>query len=253
MLRNDEMASYEHTLRAIYVGSSAKDELSLTRWCDRTRQIAQAVRVLQDDLQARYDAKKARYSDAENSKRMRELQTERRTFEDTARAMVQRDLNAVLDAKRAAFSKAMSAPDADSLRLLQVLQMRQNVTAAEIAATVEHLSGNLQSLSVLAEIARKNNVAFPKLITDFPSTEQEVRDAAGQLLNNLFSDDPEYFTRLFLADSGSNGRLQPYVDAMDGPAYLGCDVGQIVDIPVSEEKENTGAAGGDGDASSESV
>lgn len=243
MFDTNELRDYQRTLDSIYFGANSKDELSLSKWCDRTRTTAQAVRILHDEVNKRYEGEKHRFSTQENNKRWEDAQVDRKAFDDIARAKIEKDLDSVLSAKKTAFSKAMAAPDEASVRLLQTLQMRQNLSAAEISATVEHLSGNLQSLAVLSEIASKNHVAFPKLNTDFLSTEDEVRDAVRTLLDNLFSDSPTYMTRLFLNETGMNGQLRPYVDALDSPAWLTCDISQIKDNP------NDDLTGGDTDAS----
>ena len=234
MFTSNEMRDYQHTLDSIYFGTNIKDELTLSKWCDRTRVTAQAVKVVQDELNNRWESEKHRFSTAENNRRWESLQVDRGTYEDIARAKIEKDLDSVLDAKRTAFSKAMSAPDEKSLRLLQTLQMRKNLTAAEISATAEHLSGNLQALSVLSEIAATHGIAFPRLNTDFLSTEAEVRDAVRTLLDNLFSDELTYPTMTFLHEAGMNGPLRPYVDALDSPAWLACDTSQIQEMSTDE-------------------
>ncbi len=227
MFSSSERRNYEKVLDAIYSGSGFKGELTLGKWCDRTRSAMQAAKVLTDDIKRRYDSEKSIYSNAENEKRWKEYQTEKTAFEDAARTMIQRDLDAVIEAKRAAYSKAMGAPTDENIRLLQTLQMRKNLTAAEIAAAAEHLNGNLQALSVLGEIAKSNDILFPKLHTDFASIETELRENIDQLLNGAFSDNPPYIAALFKAESGNNGTLRPLVDIFDAPAYL--DTSEIRD------------------------
>ena len=241
MLTNTERRDYGFMIDSIYTASTMKNELSLSKWCDRTRQTLQAVKVLKDDLQARYDADKARYSNAENDRRWKETQDEKKAFEHIARVRIDKDLDKVIEAKRAAFSKSMAAPDEASVRLLQTLQMRQNVTASEIAATVPHLSGNLQALSVLSEIASRNGVLFPKLETDFLTVESKLRESAKSLLDSVFSEEPTYFAHLFIKDSTHNGTLRPFVDQLDNPAYLQVDVSAIKDA------KNPDADNGDND------
>ena len=224
MITSTEMRDYQRTIDAVYVGSNLKSELSMSAWRDRTRQTVQCVKVLRDELNAKYEAERDKFSDKENERRESEMLNERSVFEDIARAKIEKDLENVISAKKAAFSKAMGAPDDESIRLLQVLSMRQNVSAPEIAATAEHLNGNLQALSVLSEIAKKNNIAFPRLETDFTTLEQELRAAAGDLLHTIFDDD-NYYSRLFLTESSTGGKLAPFIRALDNPAYL--DVAQI--------------------------
>lgn len=234
---SNAMRDYERTLHSIYAAADSKSRLSLGEWCSRTRATVMANKVIQDELRGKYESEKSLYSRQENDRRWSELQTEQKAFNDTARARIEADLDNVLTAKGAAFSKAMAAPSEEAVRLLQTLQMRQNISAAEISATVEHLAGNLQALSVLSEIAGRNEVAFPKLNTDFLSTEQETREAASQLLDDLLADKPTYWGSLFMHETGNNGRLAPFVNALDSPNYLACDVTQIVDKPAEGEAD----------------
>ncbi|MCR5137794.1 MAG: hypothetical protein K6C12_12045 [Oscillospiraceae bacterium] len=74
MLNSNERRDYQFTIDSIYTASTMKGELSLAKWCDRTRQTLEAVKVLKDDLQARYDTEKDRYSKAENDRRWKETQ-----------------------------------------------------------------------------------------------------------------------------------------------------------------------------------
>ncbi|MCR5137793.1 MAG: hypothetical protein K6C12_12040 [Oscillospiraceae bacterium] len=111
------------------------------------------------------------------------------------------------------------------------------MTAAEIAATVPHLSGNLQALSVLAEIAEKNNVVFRKLETDFATVESKLRDSANSLLDSAFSEEPSYYAHLFTVDTAHNGTIRPFVEKLDDPAYLQIDVSKITD---SKKNDDTG-------------
>lgn len=236
MLSSSEMKEYQRTLDGIYSAAGYKSEMSLSKWCDRTRTTAQAVKVLQDDVIGRYKRDEARYSTQENNRRWEEAQTERSAFADVARTRIERDLDSVLTAKREAFSRSMGAPSQDAIRLLQTLQMRENISAAEISATVPHLSGNLQALSVLAEVAKKNGVVFPRINTDFTATEAEIQQEVRALLNDLFSDKPTYWTQIFLSENGNNGRLRPFVDAIDSPNFF--DTTQIgVTEEVNESNE----------------
>ena len=239
MLTNTERRDYAYVIDSIYTTATMKGEMTLSKWCDRTRRTLEAVKVLKDDLQARYDAEKALYSTAENDRRWKKTQDEKKAFEDVARAKIDRDLDGVIEAKRSAFSKAMSAPDEASVRLLQTLQMRQHLTAAEIAATVPHLSGNLQALSVLSEIAARNGVLFPRLEVDFYTVESKLRASANSLLDSAFSDEPSYFAHLFTVDGAHNGTLRPFVEQLDNPAYLQVNVSEIKD---SEEQDPDGGS-----------
>lgn len=232
-----QMRDYQVTLNHIYTGADAKSNMTIGKWCDRTRTTIQANRVIQDQLKAAYEDGKALYSVQENNRRWSELQTEQETYNRIARERIENDLDNVLTAKGKAFSKAMAAPDDASIRLLQTLQMREHISAAEISATAEHLAGNLQALSVLADISSRNGIAFPKLNTDFLTTAEETRESASRLLDDLFKDEQTYMAALFMHETGNNGQFAAYVDSLDNPAYFSCNVSEIVDKPARGEAD----------------
>ena len=75
-------------------------------------------------------------------------------------------LDSVIESKKLEFKKNSGAPDEESLRLLQALKMREKLTPADVQNVVDKLNGNIQSLSILRDIAEKNNVTFPVGLAD---------------------------------------------------------------------------------------
>lgn len=90
----------------------------------------------------------------------------RRAYEaslEAAKKQLRGDLDALLDAKRKAFQASLRAPSDEQLRLLQVLRLRDDLTAGELAACAESLRDNYHALQALAGIARAAGLPFPQI------------------------------------------------------------------------------------------
>lgn len=80
-------------------------------------------------------------------------------------------------------NRGMTPPTEEELRLVQLLKMKENTNEAELRAAANTLKHNATCLSILAEIARKNNI-YVNFITFADSKELPV-DAAETYINSL--------------------------------------------------------------------
>lgn len=71
------------------------------------------------------------------------------------------DLESVLEGKRKQFDKSNDAPTDEQVRLLTVLSMRSDLTAAEVSNVAGKLNDNIQALRLLRDIAKRNGIYFP--------------------------------------------------------------------------------------------
>lgn len=68
--------------------------------------------------------------------------------------------------KENALNRAMIPPSQEQLSILQVLQMREKISKDELNQAARTLKGNAAALSVLEEIAQKQNVHFTGFETE---------------------------------------------------------------------------------------
>lgn len=108
-----------------------------------------------------------------------------------ARERMVEGLEEVLDAKRKAFDKANAAPSDAAVRMLSVLALRTSVEADEIASLTEQFETNLPALRALRDIAVKNGVAFPSIIStsEFESNIEKARGFAMERINSMDKDE----------------------------------------------------------------
>ena len=91
--------------------------------------------------------------------------------------------NSILDSMEATnAARSMKAPTPDELGVLQVLKMKENITKADLDMAANSLKNNPACLTILSEIARKNEI-FTNY-DGYGGTELSVQ-AAGNLIDAL--------------------------------------------------------------------
>ena len=179
------LRTYENCMRA----SNMDNDLTFFSW----REIEIIVRLALEEVRKERDkAVKALQDEGYRDERVAELRkpldSEFKTVVDIAKKNCREDLNKVMLAKRAQFEKCLDAPDEASVRLLNVLSMRSDLTAEEISYAAAKLNDNIQSLRLLGDIARRNNLDFPRRIGDIAEIEKQLDEAEAygdKMIDNL--------------------------------------------------------------------
>ena len=142
--------------------------------------------------------------------------------------VIRKGFDAVLAAKRESFKNAMKAPTDEQLRLLTALSMRQNVGGDEISYFAENLTGNLPALRCLSEVAGKNKIAFPAILTgsELEDSLESSSAAMEKYLSTLGvgTDDLKYEHRLFWCTSGGFRESNTF-DTLDSPGFMSAGIG----------------------------
>lgn len=171
---------YESVLRS---GNPVK-ATTLAGWLERAALTRGALllarKQYEDDLRQMKDM----YSDGYFTEKRTAADAEYQVLVDIAKQRVADDLEAVLASKRAAFDHANDPPSEATVRLLQVLDMRTSLTAEELAAVSGKVENNLNALRLLADIAQKHNLSFPR-VGDPAEFEQTVARAESYCMDRL--------------------------------------------------------------------
>ena len=148
---------YESVLRS---GTPVK-ATTLSGWLERASLTRGALllarKQYEDDVQKMRD----RYSDKVFQEKRTTADTEYQILVAIAKQRVSDDLEAVLASKRSAFDHANDPPSEAAVRLLQVLNMRDSLSAEELAAVSGKVEHNLNALRVLKDIAHRHGLSFP--------------------------------------------------------------------------------------------
>ena len=216
---------------------------TLSGWCDKARAVFGALRVMKHESDTAYQNAKQELNKQALDRYYDQLQSDHQIVVDIAQARLRESLEDYLESKTQAYRRAMKAPDADTVHLLQLLNMRKHLSAAEIAAVVPLCSKNLQALALLGEFADRHNVAFPKVNSDFPATANAIREVAERYIRVLEGDldklsDMSYEAFEFFNIDGNynNGKMKQFIDgdknnhrmgSIDGAAFLEVDVNDI--------------------------
>ena len=218
---------HKAALDGIYNASALKGKTTFRAWHERAREAAKAVR----DTKAAYDREiegmREVWADRVIEEKRAKYDADHRQMVKKAKEAILADLDRVAEAKRAQLSKSLGAPSQDALNLLMVLNMRSAVDEEEIAAVVPQLSGNLQALRVLAEIANRSGIYFPSLLSvkELDEATGKIREFAQRMVDSL---DGEWnYNEVLFWTTDFAGLIQREMDALDSPAFLQVDPTQI--------------------------
>ena len=144
---------------------------------------------------------------------------------ETTRAAKLEELNKALDkvvanCRQQICDYTTAAPDNETLKLLQVMQMRNNLSKTEIEMLIDRCADNFQSLSVVHDLADKNDMYFvmpvdpAKYLEDLDLAEKRCR----AILDSFDKPDKElrYFELEFLGDY-ENTQVKRLFDVLDNP------------------------------------
>ncbi|MBR4549242.1 MAG: hypothetical protein IKO83_04905 [Oscillospiraceae bacterium] len=163
------------TYSRIYIAAINKGHPDTDKTLKAFQRRCGVVREALREAKRQYDADLAEVDDllanfhttsAKASKKKMDLRDEYDGLVAVAKKKCLDDLEAVVAAKRAEFSKRNGAPTEEQLRLLQVLSMRSELTAGEIANVAYRLSDNIPAVRLLREIAQKHGIPFTDVGND---------------------------------------------------------------------------------------
>lgn len=148
---------YESVLRS---GNPVK-ATTLAGWLERATLTRGALLLAKEQYRKDVQQMRDRYSTKVFQEKRTAADAEYKVLVDVAKQRVSDDLEAVLASKRSAFDHANDPPSEATVRLLQVLNMRDSLTAEELAAVSGKVEHNLNALRVLKDIAHRHGLSFP--------------------------------------------------------------------------------------------
>lgn len=157
-----------------------------------------------------------------------------------AKARLEEDLDEVCESKRTAFQKSLSAPTEEQLRLLQVLALRDDITAAEAGSIAAKLGNNLHCQKAFASILKKNGLNAPRLITEeeFEEKLSVARKYAEGMIENIGIDfkDMSFDQAHFFRAPGTGFAALKFSD-LDSNGFIAAQITEIT--RESDEKAGT--------------
>lgn len=217
--------------------------------CVNTRQALQQARADHDaelqELQGVYTTRIFLQKKAEIDEKFNSI------VNDAKNKLIE-DLETVIESKQRQFEARSGAPSAEDLRLLQALSMRSNLTVAEVADVVPKLNGNVQSLSLLRDIAGKHNIHIPVGVSTREAFDEQLQRARefsmDRLQRGLEVSDKEigYKDKLFY-DYSDRGEARFFYDALDDNVLTSQQVTRATKEPAAHVGAEQNATAGEPD------
>lgn len=137
------------------------------------------------DARERYGRKLESLEGYEGERRDAEAKAAQEAYEaevEQIHARYTPEVNKWLDAMERGISKGSATPPSEEqIRLLQVLQMRENLSEAEVASAAEQLAGCEIAIGALEEIASRTGAPVGAVLSPHKSTVQRRSDALSVL------------------------------------------------------------------------
>lgn len=137
------------------------------------------------DARERYGRKLESLEGYEGERRDAEAKAAQEAYEvevEQIHARYTPEVNKWLDAMERGISKGSATPPSEEqIRLLQVLQMRENLSEAEVASAAEQLAGCEVAIGALEEIASRTGAPVGAVLSPHKSTSQRRADALSVL------------------------------------------------------------------------
>lgn len=245
MNKHSIITYHRAALDGIYSDSALKGNNTFRAWHGRAREAAKAVKDAKAAHDREIEGMRDVWADRVIEEKRAKYAADYMQMVEEAKEAILNDLDHVAEAKRAQLSKSLGAPSQDMVNLLAVLNMRSHLEQAEIAAIVPQLSGNLQALRVLSEIADRSNIYFPSLpsVRELDDATGKIREFAERMVDSLDAPEWNYNQTLFWTKDFA-GLIQREMDMLDSPAFLQVDTAQIStkknDAPKEEKDKDSG-------------
>lgn len=166
-------------------------------------------------------------------------------FVELAKERVRDDLSRVMQAKRKQLDKCLDAPSEESVRLLTVLQMRTDLTPADVAAVAQKLNGNIQSLRALASIAERAGISFPTAgsVEEIEQNFDHAEQYAAEMIETIDRADSEfqYLDRCFWTAPGS-GEAPGIFGPLDDSTFTAPQTAETDAVTAAQAAAKQGAS-----------
>ena len=157
----NDIFRYQVMLERATNAGNPNREKTLDAWQRRTITTRAALLKIKEDYEAELQKLRETYTPKVFEEKRRQPDQDYAALRALAVNKATEDLKSVLASKRAQFDRSSGAPTEEDLRLLEALNMRTSLNAAEIAAVSGKFNGNVQAIRVLRDIAQKHNISFP--------------------------------------------------------------------------------------------
>lgn len=149
----------------------------LARYCDDFKREWVSLK----DARDRYERKVEQLAGYEGKRRDAEMEAAKETYEQEVAAIHAKydgEVSRWVDAMGRGLSKGAATPPSDEqLRLLQLLQMRESLTEAEVESSAEQLAGNELAMGALVELVNKSGQPLGNALQPHKSVVQRRREA----------------------------------------------------------------------------
>lgn len=215
--------NYAKTLEAIFPTKGEKAHCSFSEWRNAVHLVRDLLIQRLDEINTEKKRIDLEYSINRAAEKKKAIDEDYTKMCDIARDIARQDFSKVISAKRDAFRNSMKAPSEEQLRLLTALSLRQSVGSDEISYFAEIMADNLPALRCLSDVAKKNDVSFPYILTsnDLDSYINQSVDAMEKYLPSIGKEkkDLEYDEMCFWL-TNDHFRESPSMDALDSPGFM---------------------------------
>lgn len=177
---------YSLYIRAINTGTPDKAK-TLKAFQRRAIITREALKLASEQYQADLKELGETYKQKALEERRKPLDDEYKAIVKLAKERCLDDLESVLEGKRKQFDRSNDAPTEEQVRLLTVLGMRSDLTAAEVANVAEKLNDNIPACRLLRDIAKRHGIPFPDVgnADIFTEAMEAAEDYAKQMIDGM--------------------------------------------------------------------
>ena len=216
---------------------------TLLGWQARAIATRKALMQIKAEHNKEVESLRELYTPKALESRVAPLDMEMQEITNIAKQRVSDDLSMVMTEKRKQLAKCLEAPSEEAVRLLTVLNMRSDLTQAEIDAAAPNLNSNIHSLRLLKDIASRNGLYFPSTIGDVSKIEKDLADFekfGEKMVESIDKDDLtyDYHAFSFWTHPGITD-LAYYSKLLDASFYTAA---QMRDSVMKETAERESAA-----------
>lgn len=238
---NPQLAGYaklfENAVKPVGKVDAAR---SLVGWQNRVISAHNALMEIQKQHDTIRDSINSTYRPEAAQKQLQPYDDELKAVREMAISNLTEDLEEVCESKRKTFQKSLDAPTDEQLRMLQVLALRDDITAAEAGSVAGKLGNNLHAQKALASILKKNGLHMPPLLTEeeFEVKIADAKEYAVKMLNSIGMElgKMTYDQAMFYRAPGSGFAAMKFGD-LDNSGFTAAQIAAEI-VPETEEKEN---------------
>ena len=210
------------------------ESLTISAWRQRAQITRNALLTIKEENERKVAEITDEYSPKAAAPKVQAIRSDWSDVVKLGKKRMEDDLDRVIAAKRAAVQNSMNPPSEAQLRTLQAMQMRSSIPAEEFGMVASQMSGSVQALGVLHDIAKHHGVDFPEVSVAAENKKIDEAEAyCHRMIETADASDLGYIGRVFwLTDS---------LDASTGPIN-GIDGGitaALAEVPGYVENESS--------------